>query len=276
MKTKIFNSSQLSRVLALVGLGFLIFLSTVGLLEAQQVTQGYGADKLLERGMIIRLKKDDVTKVEPVSAGEADQMHGIVVDANDAPLTLSSDDEKVFVATAGRFEVLVSTQNGSVKAGDYLTVSSTDGIGMKANKDSPYVVGKALDSFDGSTGVAGDAQVNGRTVKYGRVLTDISVAANPLFRSDNPSLPGFLQRAAEAISGKPVSASRVYLAGFIAAATVIIAGSLLYGGVRSSITAIGRNPLSKVSVVRNMVKVILVGIIIFISGLFAVYLLIKL
>lgn len=50
------------------------------------------------------------------------------------------------VALVGRIPVKVSTENGRVKAGDYLTSSSTPGVAMKATK-SGIVIGQALQDF---------------------------------------------------------------------------------------------------------------------------------
>lgn len=59
------------------------------------------------------------------------------------------------VALAGRIPVKVSTENGRVKAGDYLTSSSVPGVAMKATK-SGIIIGQALQDFnyqDGETGL---------------------------------------------------------------------------------------------------------------------------
>jgi hypothetical protein len=53
----------------------------------------------------------------------------------------------VAVALAGRIPVKVSTENGRVKAGDYLTASSVAGVAMKATK-SGQVIGQALQDFN--------------------------------------------------------------------------------------------------------------------------------
>ncbi len=275
MKTKILQYVTFSRILAFMALCFLIALSLTGFLKAQQFTRGYSADSSVERGMIVRLQDKNNSKVEPVKANDASRMYGIVVDPNDAPVTLSSEDQKVFVATSGRFEMLVSDQNGAIQAGDYLTISRVAGVGMKADGHSPYITGKAMTTFDGNSNVVGSAVVGNQEVALSRVLSDITVAANPLFKSSNPWL-GFLEQSVASIAGKPVSAPRVYLAFFIAVASVLVAGNLLYSGVRGSMVAIGRNPLSKTSISRSMTQVSIVSLIIFAVGLGTVYLLLKL
>ncbi|HSH31867.1 MAG TPA: hypothetical protein VK963_04350, partial [Candidatus Saccharimonadales bacterium] len=140
---------------------------------------------------------------------------------------------------------------------------------------------KALGGFDGQSGVIGTMEIkdgggNARTIHIGRVRLDIGVARNPLLRATEANLPGFLQKATEAIAGKAVSPERVYLGLGVFFLTGLIAGSILYAGVRSSFTAIGRNPLSKRSITKSLLQVILTSLIIFISGIFAVYLLLKL
>ncbi len=51
---------------------------------------------------------------------------------------------------AGRIPLKVSTINGSIHAGDLITSSSIPGVGMKATR-SGYVIGRALQDFDGTT-----------------------------------------------------------------------------------------------------------------------------
>src|SRR3989338_5626942 len=59
------------------------------------------------------------------------------------------DPVKPLIALVGRVPVNVSTENGAIKIGDYITASSTPGIGMKATQPG-RVVGIALQSYDGT------------------------------------------------------------------------------------------------------------------------------
>ncbi len=283
IKTKIQHLLSLPRLLALVALGVLIALGLLSPLGAEPtaLTQGYNVDKPLQKGMIVRLKDGDATKVEPLSSGEIENMHGVVVNANDAPITLSGEGQKVFVATTGTYEVLVSTQNGPIKVGDLVTVSGLHGVGMRAGSEEAWVLGRAVTAFETGSTVLGTAEVKSsdgtsKSVQLGRVAVDITVARNPLVKATQPNLPEFLQKATETIAGKPVDAPRAYMALVVFIVTTSIAASLLYGGVRSGIISIGRNPLSKKMVSLGMMQVVLAGLIIFIIGLFGVYLLLKL
>jgi hypothetical protein len=282
MKAKIRNLISLPRLLAVLGLVFLVWLGTTGLLGAQTAfIQGYGTDQPLQLGLIVRLKADDTKKVSPLKMEEMDKMHGVVVNSNDAAVTLSSDGQKAFVATAGRYEVLVNSQNGDIKPGDYITQSAITGVGAAATEKESMVVGKALAAFDGSSVVVGTTKIKDsaggeRDVKMGRIMIDIGIARNPLMKGREPDLPQFLQRATEAIAGKPVAAVRVYIGLVVLALSAIVSGVLMYGGIRSGLTSMGRNPLGKKVIIRGMLQVIISGLIIFILGVFGVYLLLKL
>jgi hypothetical protein len=281
IKTKIRQLFSIQRFLALIGLVSLFVLSIQGTLFSQATTQGYGTDEPLQRGMIIQINKKDPSKVQPVNIDSGDQMHGVIVDPNDAALTLSSEGEKVFVATQGTYDVLVSDQNGALEAGDWVTISSLSGIGAKATNRSEYVIGRALSSFDGKSSIISQSDVKDSTgkthkVDISRVKVDIGVGKNPILKVNEPNLPSFLKKAAEQIAGRPVSTQRIYVSLVVFIVSAIISGSLLYSGVRSGLISVGRNPLSKKSIIRSMIQVILAAIIIFITGLFGVYLLIKL
>jgi hypothetical protein len=58
-------------------------------------------------------------------------------------------DNTVLVGIVGQIPTLVSTENGSIQRGDYLTLSSTPGVAMKATRPGP-IVGKAIDDYSGN------------------------------------------------------------------------------------------------------------------------------
>lgn len=277
MKIKIKQLITPQRLFAGFVLVVLIVLSLrPDLTFAQAFTQGYASDESLQKGMIVKILEEDTTKVASVSQETAEGAYGVVVDKNDAPATLSSEGQQIFIAASGKFEILVSNQNGPINPGDYIVISSVNGIGMKVDEIQPIVVARALDGFEGGGDSVSEAKIGDRTVEIGRINADIGVAGNPLQKPPVQKLPDVLQRAAEAIAQKPVSTPRLYLALVLLLMSTIVSGVLLYGGIRSAITSIGRNPLSKKSIIRGMIQVIIVGMLIFIVGVFGVYLLLKL
>jgi len=79
------------------------------------------------------------------------------------------------VALAGRVPTRVSTKNGSIAAGDYITASDIPGVGVKATDDS-NVIGIALESYSSAEeglisvfvkSIGNNAQVETNTIVYG-------------------------------------------------------------------------------------------------------------
>lgn len=259
----------------------LVFIVFTIVAKAQTVTRGYSSDNLLQKGMIVKLKNDDPRKVEPVSHEDAEKVHGVVINPTDSAVLLSDEDQKVYVASGGPYVVLVSDQNGPVKQGDYITVSSLTGIGMTASDLDKVVIGKAVEPFDPNdsakvrtTAVIKDSAGREKTLKIATIKVDISIGKNPSLRA-NSSLPVVLKAASETIAGKPVTSTRVYLSFFIFIATSVITGMMLYSAVRHTMVAMGRNPLGRKAIFKSLVQVSSVAVIIFITGLFTVYLLLK-
>lgn len=249
---------------------------------AQTITQGYDIETnvSLQRGMIVGLKENDPKKVEPINNSAFKRLHGVVVGTGDSSFVLAEDTQKIFVASGGKFDVLVSDQNGVIKPGEFVTVSPVTGIGMRSDDFQEMVLGKAIDGFDGtdkklSEATIKDAQGNDKKINIGRIQVDIAISRNPALRS-TASLPGFLKEASQYVAGKPVNPIRVYISIAVLFAAAAVAAALIYSGIRSGMVAIGRNPLSKKSILRGIFQVVIVGLIIFIIGIFGVYLLLKL
>lgn len=269
------------RILASAGLLFLIGLGQNGFLRAQTVTEGFNSDQTLQRGMLVKINKEDPNKVEAVSESVAAESYGVVIGANDSPITLSEEGQSYFVATVGVYEALVSTQQGPITKGDYIAVSSIDGIGMHANASDETVVGIALSDFDGSKNIVSTPKLkksdgSEEQLAVGRVSMDIKTRQNPSFKAPEPDVPTVLRNFSRTVAGKEVSAFRAYTAVFVFLLTGSIAASLLYGGVRTGMISIGRNPFGKKSITRAMFQVIISGLIIFIVGLIGVYLILRL
>jgi len=248
------------------------------------VTQSYNADSSVQLGMIVKLKDKDSKTVTPVSSGEISDMLGVVIPSDDATIVLTpqtTTTQQVLVATSGRYSVLVSNQNGPIKTGDFITVSSVAGIGMKADESQLEVIGKAASGFSGTANVIGtvklkDSLGHTNSVALGRVDLDMRITHNPLFQKTADYVPGFLAKAATAVANKPVSVARIYLGMALLFVSSIIAGEMLYSGIRSGMIAVGRNPLSKKSIIRSLIETVIAGLIVFAVGIFAVYLLLKL
>jgi len=63
--------------------------------------------------------------------------------------SVRNEDHPLPVALSGRVPLKVSTENGAIQPGDYITTSSITGVGMKATRPG-QMVGKALAGFNGN------------------------------------------------------------------------------------------------------------------------------
>ncbi|MCA9348130.1 hypothetical protein KC867_01840 [Candidatus Saccharibacteria bacterium] len=280
--TKIKHLITIKKVLALSALIGLIVLNinyTNANAQGASVTQGYKAESVLQRGMIIGTKEDDATTVEPLNVEQMDRIMGVVVNANESPITISGEDEQVFVSTVGRLDVLVSNQNGTINPGDYVTLSSIAGIGMLATYNESQVLGQAVDGFDGENSVISKSSLadnigSKREVVIGRIKVNVAISKNPIAKSAAVT-PEWLGKIGQAIAGESLSPARLYLGAGLFLIGASISAMILYSGVRSSIISVGRNPLSKKSILRAMLQVIFTSLIVFIISVFGVYLLLK-
>lgn len=251
---------------------------------SQSVTRSYDADNNVQIGMFVRIKDKSPGTVVPVEREKFSQLLGVVVPAASASILITPSQisqQQVLVATSGRVSVLASNQNGIIKPGDDVTLSAVDGVTMAANNSNENIVGKAVSGYNGTNNTISkinlkDLKGKQQAVNIGRVTIDINVTKNPAFKKQSDYVPSIFSSVATTVAGKPVSVVRIYLSMAILLSVVFVVGNLLYASVRSGITAIGRNPLSKKSIIRSLIQTAIVGLIIFFAGVFGVYLILKL
>jgi hypothetical protein len=193
-------------------------------------------------------------------------------------LSESGAKKQIYVASVGQYVVLVSNQGGTIRAGDYIVTSSLAGIGMRASADQENVVGKAATSFDGKTAVETTVKNGSKTIAIGRTIVDVGVTHNPYYKPAVVNgVPRLLAQIAGVVSSnRPVSAIRIYGSVILMVVAAAVAGCILYAGVRSSLVAVGRNPMAKHSITRKLLEVTLLSVIIFFVGMIGVYLILRL
>lgn len=248
------------------------------------VTQTYNAGQNIRTGMLVQLDAKDPNTVLPVTESTASNLLGVIIPKDDSPIVLTREivkGQQVLVSTSGNYSVLVSNQNGPIKVGDYIVISALSGIGMRAGQDQKQVVGKATSNFTGSANVISstklkDSSGKDNNVAIGRVDVDVRVGHNPLNQQTVDAIPGFLLDLAVSVAGKPVSVARIYLSTAILIIAGFVTANLVYSGIRGGMIAVGRNPLSKKSIRSSLVQTVIAGLFVFASGVFAVYLLLKL
>ena len=246
--------------------------------------QSYAADTPIDNGTIVQLTGKDSNKVKASTQKELQNMFGVTVDRNQLPLTISNGEvqNETYVAVSGTYNALVSTQGGDIRSGDYVTLSAIDGVVMKAGTEEKTVFGRAVANFDGKGVVLGTSELKDasgktyKTVKLGSIPVTIDIKRNPNIKSTKVNVPEPLQRIGEIVAEKEVSPIRIYISMAITAISLVAAIIVLYSGVRNGLISIGRNPMSKKSIFRALLEIILTSLLILIIGLFAVYLLLKL
>ena len=246
--------------------------------------QSYAANQPIDFGTVVELTGENSDQVKPSTQEQMQNMFGVSVDPRQLPVRIARGEvrNETYVASSGTYTVLVSDQNGSIQSGDYLTLSSISGVAMKAGTEESTVLGRAGAAFNDSSVSLGTTtlkDVNGassKTVKLGSVPVTINIQSNPNETSTKAKVPEVLERIGQAIAEKEVSPIRIYISLAITAVTLIATIAVLYSGVRNSIISIGRNPMSKKSIFRALLEIILTSFLILIIGLFAVYLLLRL
>ena len=235
-----------------------IFLPTIA--SADSFARGFLPQGSLKNGEIVALaQKANTVKAAP--AAQPSLIYGVVVNPSSAPVTFGGGSGQVVVATNGAYPVLVNTFNGPIKTGDYISLSNTDGVGSKATGNDSTIVGQSLGNFNNSG--------------TGQVKVNLDITRNPLFKN-SLSIPAPLQRIGNSIAGREASPFKIYAALVVFMLATAVAVILLVVGVRSALVSIGRNPLSRPLILRGLFQVVTAGVLIFLGGLVAVYLLLRL
>ena len=238
---------------------------------ADTIARSFYAKGNVEPGRVVALSVSDNTTVELAPADDPNRIYGVAIEQKAAPATVEQPGRTVFVATGGVYPVLASTENGAIKTGDYLSMSSSDGVAAKVTSRQTFIIGRSSENFDGSTDVIGTGN---RGAKIGKINAEIIPGRNPQLR-ESTAVPLPLRLFVESIAGKPLSAARIYSALLIFIITAAIAFGLLWVGVRSGMISIGRNPLSKHLIMQNLAQVIVAATVVFAGGLFGIYLLLR-
>lgn len=205
-----------------------------------------------------------------------------VIDTDPLLVYRRRGDNGMPVVRSGTVEVNVSTANGPIKIGDLITTSTLKGKGQKSVV-SGYVVGVALEDFDGSSGedISFTPSKGGNSVqlKAGKINVAIKIEFAELntARSANRLLDALNLAFFRNIQDpeKFVNILRYILAGL----AIIISFSLgfftLAKTIPKAMEALGRNPLAKTTIQFGMVINIIFTIGIALVGIVAAIILLR-
>lgn len=203
-------------------------------------------------------------KIILTTKGYDDQMYGIaVVD----PIIVYRTRESTPAAKTGTAMVNVTTLNGAIEIGDYLTSSPIPGKAQLAGAVQGYVLGVSLEKFDGKGGK--DIKYEGKTYKSGQVLVSIGIGpASAVKLRPGGGLFGTLRYLLHSFIlnlqfGQELEGwIRYLLAAIIALASIIVSFRYFGKNVSKGIEAIGRNPLAKVQIQTMItVNIVLIALV---------------
>jgi len=240
------------------------------------IAKGYiTTDPELKLGMAAGLSDHstpDAPKVERASSENESRIIGVTTNPDEELVTIGSGGQQVYVETTGEVDAYASDINGDIKSGNLLTVSPLKGVLMKADINPAVVVGIALEDFDASSAETKSVTDGGghKDVKIAklRVNLDHKAASNQQAGITDSSL----RRLGRAITGREIGEVRVLIALIIFLAVLVAEGGIIYGAVSSALVALGRNPMARRIIQKEMVRVILIAVVVLLVGLAAIYL----
>lgn len=231
-------------------------------------------DEEIEDGDIIGMNVNG--EMVRVNVAYDERIFGIYVE--DPTMVLRTDESYSPVIRDGDAYVNVTTINGDIAIGDFITSSEIAGKGMYAGgTQSGKVVGVAMESFNSEDGVKQTVEVNERNelvqkeIAFGKIKVALGIGPAPV--SSVTQRGGFLGLVAQlgfdilkALQGSEGTAKllRYIMAALVAIATLAFSFFTFGRNITKGIESIGRNPLAKLQIqsmiVLNLVLIALVTV----------------
>lgn len=239
------------------------------------ISQGYSTnDKDLQIGMIAALKSessDGKQIVERANLSNRGKVVGIITTIDSNLLTLTNSEAQVHVTTSGDASSYVTDLNGDIKQGDFIAVSPLTGVGMKAGDADNFVVGVALEDFNKDKATSKEVTTtegSKRTVLINTVK--VNVAPQDKGQTAAKNQP-FLVLFGQSVTGKSVTQTQVIVALIVFFLLLVVEGSIIYGAIHSTIISIGRNPLARAALFKQLLQVSWLALLVMLFGLGSIY-----
>lgn len=273
MKTVKFHYNS-ARPLTAGVLAVLLFVIAV-MQPVTALAKGYATDDSeLRPGMVVALSESgsaEEPKVERAALEKETKVIGVTTTPDDQLVTITQGSDQVYVQNTGEVQAFVSDLNGQIRKGDLLAPSPLLGILMRADESTAPIVGIALEDFDTASQTSkqikednGSKDVKISTI---RINLDHMAASNQQASATDSSL----ERLGRAVVGKDVGEIQVLSALIVFLVVLIAEGGIIYGAVSSAISALGRNPMAREIIRREMFRVIMIAFFVLGTGVGAVY-----
>ncbi len=169
-----------------------------------------------------------------------------------------SVDPKTVVSSGNAF-IQVSTINGAIHQGDFITTSTVPGVGQRATK-SGNIIGIAFEDY-----------LNTDSTQVGRIEVAIGIRPAIVATSARDNLVDTLKSGLLAPSLTPLASLR-YLLAILIAIFAFILGFFYFGRVsRTGVEAMGRNPLASKAIQVHVLLNLLFTMLIMVAGLVLAY-----
>lgn len=256
----------------ILGLTGTLFVDSISAL-----VRGYRTnDTELVPGMVVALSGEvsdtEESLVERASLDNDNRIIGIATTPDSDLVAVVSGMDQVYVQTSGEVSAYVSDLNGSPAAGELLALSPLRGILMKADEENTTpIVGVALEDFSDDNAETRTIDENGTSgeVRLTKIRTNMD--SRGAAGAHAPVSESSLQRLGRSITGRTIPEIRVLAAMIIFILVLVAEGGIIYGAITSTITALGRNPLARKIIMREVAKVVAVAIGVLFIGILAVY-----
>ena len=262
MHTNVFIGSELQVlrqiITGIIGLLAIGSLAAAPLVLGQQINvETTGSEFKGTIGMPIRIEGANIKTGDIISLVDGKyalssepfdpSVAGVVVNNPTLVVGRLQGKQSYVIVSSGIALVRVSTLNGPIAAGDYITTSAIPGIGVKADEFG-IIIGTALEDYtESSAERVASIAVNLDIGTYG-LLTNLTSNPRVAFR---------------------------YVLAFVIAAASVIAGFVYFGKVaRTGVESLGRNPLAARLIYTSVFFHLILTVGIMAIGIFIAYIII--
>lgn len=187
-------------------------------------------------------------------------LYGVISENPAAEFDDSEIENGRLVVKEGLTRVRVSTSNGSIAKGDFITTSEEAGVGKKATENG-YVLGVALDDYEPQ-----------QSSQIGTIQVVLNIHPATTQAGARGNLLQFIRKGVTVPIFEPLESLRYLLAAIIVIVSFTL-GLIYFGRAsRTGIEAIGRNPLAKRVIQLTVLLNIVLTIVIVLVGLGIAYL----
>lgn len=246
---------------ALIFLLFYIVFIGFTITEAQEADPGIAItaefDEEVSAGDIVCARENGLRKCSDIFETS---IYGVVTDNPSASIEVENLANSALILTDGIANVKVSSANGNIAKGNFVTSSEISGVGMLADQ-SGYVIGMALESYD-----------NDNKEEVGQILVAINIHAAAGLSGARSNLIQVIRRGVGAPLFDPLESLRYILAALILLAAFVL-GFVYFGRAAGmGIEAVGRNPLASRKIQMTVLLHVIVTVAIVLAGFGLAYL----